>query len=118
MYEEIIGGGEKEGIVITDRKIKEQKTNFEFFATQKELNIPIQIVDMEDIVEKNNELFVVNDLKSPKLSKINRLYNRILQSEALFEDNYPEDAEKWHFRFDTHYKSFKFINFGFCPSCL
>lgn len=107
IYETIIGDEETEGIVITDRFLKQQKTNFEFHATQQELNIPIDIVDMEDIFEKDNTLFY---RKNGKVQKINRLYNRILLAEALFQDNYPTDAEMWKFRFDKKYEAFKIIN--------
>ncbi len=109
-YKKIIADNQTTGIVLTDRKIKEQKTNFEFFATQKELDIPIEIVDMEHIFEKNNELFYTVPDTQEKPIKINRLYNRILLAEALFEDNYPFDAHKWKFRFDKKYNALKFIN--------
>lgn len=109
LYNKIIGGDKEEGIVLIDRNIAGQKTNFEFFATQKELNIPIEIVDMKDLFEKDNELFYTTPAdKSPK--KVNRVYNRILLAEALFEDNYPHNDEMWNFRFDRYYKSLKFIN--------
>jgi len=58
LYDTIIGGNQQEGIVIIDRNIAAQKTNFEFFATQKELNIPIEIVDMKDLFEKTTSFFI------------------------------------------------------------
>ncbi|MFK7947237.1 MAG: hypothetical protein AB8G11_06600 [Saprospiraceae bacterium] len=107
MYEEIIADNQTEGIVLTDRLLKQQKTSFEFYATQKELNTSIEIVDMEDIEERDNRLFYT---KNGKSQKINRLYNRILLAEALFEDNYPNNTKTWKFRFDKSYKELKFIN--------
>ncbi|WBX73225.1 hypothetical protein PG913_10195 [Tenacibaculum pacificus] len=109
MYNTLITGNQKDGIVLVDRKIKEQKTNFEFFATQKELKNPIEIVDMEDIYEDKETLFYKNNSEKNPV-KINRFYNRILLAEALFEDNYPENNNKWKFRFDKKYKSLKFVN--------
>ncbi len=108
LYDTIIAGNQKKGIVLIDRKIKQQKTNFEFFATQKELNIPIEIVDMEDIFEQQGELFYSTACNQSPV-KITRLYNRIILAEALFEDDYPHN-KTWKFRFDKNYKSLKFIN--------
>lgn len=110
LYHTIISDNCTEGVIITDRLLNDQKTNFEFYATQKELHTPIAIVDMEDIFESDNALFYANPSTSGKPVKITRLYNRILLSEALFEDNYPQDAKTWKFRFDKRYKSLKFIN--------
>jgi len=107
MYEGIIAGKEINGIVLTDRLLKQQKTSFEFYATQKELNVPIDIVDMEDIYGDEGALFYH---KNGKSQKINRLYNRILLAEALFEDDYPNNTDMWKFRFDKSYKALKFIN--------
>ncbi len=110
LYKKIISDNETEGVVLTDRRLKGQKTNFEFYATQKELNTPIDIVDMEDVFEKEETLFYSKNDTNSKPIKINRLYNRILLAEALFEDNYPENTDMWKFRFDKKYKSLKFIN--------
>jgi len=109
LYNIIIGGNEKAGIVLTDRKIAKQKTNFEFFATQKELDVPIDIVDMVDIFEQEGTL-VYKTKESTTTQKITRLYSRILLAEALFEDNYPHNTEMWKFRFDKPYASLKYIN--------
>jgi hypothetical protein len=109
LYSALIGGEEQDGALLIDRHVAEQKTNFEFFATQKELKTPIQIGDMKHVFEKDNELFyAATDDETPK--KITRLYNRILMAEALFEDDYPNDNKMWQFRFDQNYKSLKFIN--------
>ena len=109
IYKNIIAGQESEGIVITDRKIQDQKTNFEFYATQKALGVPLQIVDMEDLFSENGELYYSDASKSSPI-KISRLYNRILLAEALFEDDYPHNQETWKFRFDDSYDNLKFIN--------
>jgi len=106
LYEKIIAN-EEEGIVITDRHLKEQKTNFEFYATQTELDLSMDMVDMKDIFEKEDTLFYS---KGKKTIKINRLYNRVLVQEALFEDNYPQNTAMWKFRFDKKYEALKFIN--------
>jgi len=110
LYKAILAGDETEGVILTDRKIKEQKTNFEFFATQQELDSPIDIVDMENLFEKDGELWYDKSSSKDQPLKVTRLYNRILLAEALFEDNYPADAEAWKFRFDKKYKSLKFVN--------
>jgi|GEM_PF-1947431 len=107
LYQNIVSAEETEGVVITDRLIKEQKTNFEFYATQKELPGPLDIVDMADIFEEDEYLCYVKDSKT---TRINRMYSRILLAEALFEDNYPHDGGMWKFRFDKKYKGLKFIN--------
>lgn len=106
-YQNIVAGGEAEGVVLTDRLINKQKTNFEFYATQKEIPLPIEIVDMEEIFEEDGNLY---HSKNQQPTKINRLYNRILLAEALFEDNYPHNDEVWKFRFDKKYDALKFIN--------
>ena len=49
LYKTIIAGEEKDGIVMTDRLLSQQKTKFEFYATQKELDVSIDLVDMENI---------------------------------------------------------------------
>ena len=46
LYKNIISGEENDGIVLTDRLLNKQKTNFEFYATQKELNFPVDIGDI------------------------------------------------------------------------
>jgi len=107
-YNVLMGGDQKKGAVLVDRKVEGQKTNFEFFATQKELDVPIEVVDMEDIFEEEGILLYSN-ASNPSPVKINRLYNRILLAEALFEDDYP-NSTAWKFRFDKSYKALKFIN--------
>ncbi|MFK7951010.1 MAG: hypothetical protein AB8G11_25750 [Saprospiraceae bacterium] len=106
-YQEIMSGKEQKTLVITDRNLKNQKTNFEFFATQKELKTPVEIVDIEAIFEKNNTLFYKNE--ENEIKKIHRLYNRILPNEAIYDDDYPNGA-KWQLRYNKVYQDLIFIN--------
>lgn len=107
IYQNILGGKDKTPIVLMDRNVKNQKTNFEFYAVQKDLGIPVTIVDIEDIFEKDRMLFY--KIKTNKSQKIERLYNRVLPSEAIYEDHYPT-ASTWRLRYDKSYKNLKFIN--------
>ena len=85
IYQSILGGEDKETpIVLMDRNLQNQKTNFEFYATQKELGISVTIVDIEDIFEKDKMLFY--KIATNENQKIERLYNRVLPSEAIYED--------------------------------
>jgi len=107
LYQTIMGGQNPAPIVLTDRNVPLQKTNFEFYATQTELDLPVEIVDIQDIFEKDHRLFYKT--AHHKIEKIARLYNRVLPSEAIYEDHYPF-SEKWRFRYDKPYKNLKFIN--------
>jgi hypothetical protein len=109
LYRAIIADDQQEGVIITDRLLDQQKTSFEFYATQQELGASIDIVDMKHIYEQDRALFY-HHTSSEKPVKINRLYNRILLSEALFEDDYPHNNQMLKFRFDNAYESLKFIN--------
>ncbi|MDJ0658320.1 MAG: hypothetical protein QNJ42_02400 [Crocosphaera sp.] len=107
IYQTIMGGKYKKPLILIDRNIQNQKTNFEFYALQKELGIPVEIVDVEDIFEQDEMLFYQTVNKQKK--KIERLYNRVLPSEAIYEDHYPTNL-KWGFRYDKLYQDLKFIN--------
>lgn len=107
MYQTIMGGKGKETLVITDRNLKHQKTNFEFYATQKELGLPVKIVDIEAIFEKEQGLFYKSDTN--EIQQIKRLYNRVLPNEAIYDDNYP-NGKKWQLRYDKTYQDLTFIN--------
>ena len=108
IYQSIMGGKNKQTpIVLTDRNLKNQKTNFEFYATQKELGIPVEIVDIQDIFAKDKMLFY--QIANNESQKIERLYNRVLPDEAIYEDHYPT-ASPWGFRYDKSYQDLKFIN--------
>ncbi len=107
IYQRIMGGGDKKPLVLTDRNLNHQKTNFEFYATQKELGLPVDIVDIESIFEENQSLFYKT--ATNKVQKIERLYNRILPNEAIYDDNYPNHP-KWQLRYDKTYRDLTFIN--------
>ncbi|MDJ0845848.1 hypothetical protein [Crocosphaera sp.] len=107
IYQTIMGGKYKKPIVLIDRNVQNQKTNFEFYAMQKELGIPVDIVDVEDVFEQDAMLFYQTANKEK--TKIERLYNRVLPSEAIYEDHYPTNL-KWGFRYDKLYQDLKFIN--------
>ncbi|WP_123713914.1 hypothetical protein [Sinobacterium caligoides] len=109
LYGRLLAGENNQRVALVDRKVKGQKTNFEFFATQQELAVPVDIVDMEDIFEDHGELFYTLP-PNPTPLKLSRFYNRILLAEALFEDDYPNNSEAWGFRFDKAYQALKFIN--------
>ncbi|MCI5149124.1 MAG: hypothetical protein D3916_07025, partial [Candidatus Electrothrix sp. MAN1_4] len=107
VYRNMLGGEQGEPVVLTDRKVQEQKTNFEFYATQQELGLPIDIVDVEDFYEQDRRLYYRNSAGKPV--RIRRLYSRIILADALFLEGYPEDSS-WRFRFDREYKGLKLIN--------
>lgn len=102
-----IFSSESNHVVLVDRRINQQKTKFEFFATSKELDIPLKIIDVKDIFEKNNCLYFKEGEKN---NKITTFYNRILITEALYKDNYPYNTNYWKFRFDKKYNDLKYIN--------
>ncbi len=110
LYERIIFDGEREGVVLIDRHPGHQKTNFEFYATQKELSTPITILDSRQLFENRGQLVYQKDMKNRELLRVRRLYNRVLPHEACLEDNYPHDKASWQFRFDRAYPKCKFIN--------
>ncbi len=107
VYRNMLGGEQGEPVVLTDRKVQEQKTNFEFYATQKELGLPIDIVDVEDFYEQDRGLYYRNASGAPV--RIRRLYSRIILADALFLEDYP-DGSSWQYRFDRAYKELKLIN--------
>lgn len=107
IYQNIMGGQGKKPIVLTDRNLKHQKTSFEFYATQKELGLPIEIVDIEAIFEQDQAIFYKTN--NNEIKKIHRLYNRILPNEAIYDDNYPNDTT-WQLRYDKSYQDLTFIN--------
>ncbi len=94
-------------VVLVDREVEKQKTKFEFFATKEELNVPVNIVDVRDIIENNNSLCYKH---GNDFVKINAFYNRVLITEALYKDNYPTNLDRWKFRFDKKYNGLKYIN--------
>ncbi|MDU9050872.1 MAG: hypothetical protein Q3M30_18635 [Candidatus Electrothrix sp. Rat3] len=107
LYRKILGGEQGERVVLTDRKVQEQKTNFEFYATQKELGLPVDIVDMEDFFEQDSGLYYTDSAGQPV--RITRLYSRVNLPDALFLENYPEGSS-WQFRFDKVYEELQLVN--------
>lgn len=107
IYQDIMGGKDKTPVVLTDRNLEHQKTNFEFYATQKELGLPLEIVDIKAIYEKNESLFYNKTDNQPQ--KIERIYNRILPNEAIYDDHYP-NQNQWQLRYDKSYQDLIFIN--------
>ncbi len=107
IYQNIMGAKYKKPIILIDRNLQNQKTNFEFYAMQKELGFSVEIVDVKDIFEQDEMLFYQTATNENK--KIERLYNRVLPSEAIYEDHYPNNS-KWGFRYDKLYQDLKFIN--------
>ncbi len=104
---EIIAGDAGEGIIITDRNLAGQKTNFSFYAIQQELGGKIDVVDSGQIFEKDRRLFYQTD---QQVKQVRRLYNRVVPPEAMIKDNYPHNPETWHFRFDQPYEDMVFVN--------
>ncbi|MCI5158271.1 MAG: hypothetical protein D3906_07470, partial [Candidatus Electrothrix sp. AUS1_2] len=107
IYRSILGGEQGEPVVLTDRKVQEQKTNFEFYATQKELGISCDIVDVEDFYEQGRGLYYRDSSGEPV--RIRRLYSRIILADALFLENYPAGSS-WQFRFDKAYEGLQLVN--------
>lgn len=107
VYRKILGGEQGERVVLTDRKVQEQKTNFEFYATKKELGLPVDIVDMEDFFEQDSGLYYTDSAGQPV--RITRLYSRVNLPDALFLENYPEGSA-WQFRFDKRYEGLQLVN--------
>ena len=115
LVQDVIAGEQQEGIVLTDRALETQKTSFEFYATQVELEKKIDIVDSRLIFEEEGQLFYrMSDTDdAEQIKPLRRLYNRVLVLEAMVEDNYPHNSEKWNFRFDKAYAGMKFVNHPF-----
>ncbi|MCI5209762.1 MAG: hypothetical protein D3910_13435 [Candidatus Electrothrix sp. ATG2] len=107
VYRKILGGEQGERVVLTDRKVDEQKTKFEFYATQKELGLPVDIVDIEDFFEQDRGLWYKDSRGKPVM--ITRLYSRVNLPDALFLEDYPEGSD-WQFRFDKSYQGLKLVN--------
>jgi len=110
VYQKMLGGEQGERVVLTDRRVEEQKTKFEFYATQKELGLPVDIVDMERFFEQDGGLYYKDPLKQGQPVQITRLYNRVILADALFLENYPEGSQAWQYRFDKEYNGLKLVN--------
>ncbi|MEM6454769.1 MAG: hypothetical protein AAF772_06710, partial [Acidobacteriota bacterium] len=106
----IIADGETEGIVIADRDLDQQKTRFELYATQRELDVGIDVVDTRWIREQAGGLWYPSEAGAPTSKKVRRLYHRTLAMEAMEEDGYPHRADRWGFRFDRAYADMIHVN--------
>ncbi len=106
---DVTAGGMSDGIVLTDRNLVHQKTTFEFNATQRELDLSVDVVDSRRIFEAEGRLMYRRRAgSSPK--PLHRLYNRVLVIEALEDDHYPRNPRRWRFRYDRAYPDFAFVN--------
>lgn len=105
-YQTIFAAKSDDPIILTDRKLKGQKTSFEFYATQKELGLPVQLIDVTELYTKDNRLFFDNN-EIPQ--QVHRLYNRVLPSEAIYDDAYPDRSE-WRFRYDVAHEGLTYIS--------
>ena len=107
---EIIAFGAPGGIVLADRELGAQKTGFDFNATQRELDIGLDIIDSRLIFERDGRLFYRVHETDSEAKQLHRLYSRVLALEAIEDDNYPNNPQRWRFRFDRAYKDFIFVN--------
>ncbi|XOF32756.1 MAG: hypothetical protein ACL93V_12085 [Candidatus Electrothrix sp. YB6] len=108
LMRQIICGDAENGIVITDRNLAGQKTNFSFYVVQEALGGKADVVDAKEIFERNGRLFYTHPDRG--MQQVQRLYNRIVPTEAMVEDNYPADPEALPFRFDSRYRDLTFVN--------
>ncbi len=94
--------------VLIDRRIREQKTNFEFYATQTEICPRMAIVDVEQLREVDGCLAYAVAGARPVV--VHQLYNRVLPLEAISDDRYPEAGFGCTFRYDKAYKNLEYCN--------
>ncbi|CAK8713069.1 hypothetical protein GCAAIG_02390 [Candidatus Electronema halotolerans] len=108
LMREILVGDSPDGNILIDRQVREQKTNFEFHATRQDINLGIEIIDAADLFACNGELLYKT--ATGRTKKVQQLYNRVLALEAIFDDNYPHNVEKWRFRYDQYYEGLRYCN--------
>ena len=72
----IVGPHEPDEVVLMDVSANEQKTNVDFYVTQKYLGIGI--VSLQDLIQQGNQLFYKVD---GELKHIKRIYNRLIFDE-------------------------------------
>ncbi|KPA12712.1 hypothetical protein MHK_007080 [Candidatus Magnetomorum sp. HK-1] len=107
LVRDIICGDAPDGIVLVDRNLSGQKTNFSFYAIQRELGMNLDIVDVQDVFEHQGKLMY--RLQGTE-EQVRRLYNRVIPTEAISEDRYPSNPTIWRFRFDQAYQDMVFVN--------
>jgi len=108
IMQDVLSAGASGGQVIMDRHIQQQKTNFEFYATQTEILPEIEVVDAHQVYAQDGALYFQN--KQAQATQIQRLYNRVLTLEAIDDDHYPHPADPWHFRYDQPYQGLEYCN--------
>ncbi len=106
----VTAGERSQGIALTDRNLAAQRTTFEFFATQRELDLPVDLVDARFIFEENDRLYYRMPWNGGSIRPLSRLYNRLLPLEAIEDDHYPRASSRLGFRYDREYADFAISN--------
>ncbi len=74
----ILGKHKKENVVLLEIEPWKQKTQIDFYCSQKYLGIPV--VDLKDVILEGRQLFYKSDgIKTP----IHRIYNRVIFDDLL-----------------------------------
>ncbi len=74
----ILGKHKKENVVLLEIEPWKQKTQIDFYCSQKYLGIPV--VDLKDVIREGRQLFYKSDgIKTP----IHRIYNRVIFDDLL-----------------------------------
>lgn len=110
LVQEVLAGEATAGIVLTDRNLAAQKTNFDFYATQREVDLNLDLVDTRHIFEEAGRLFYRRHEGDRTARPLHRLYNRVLALEAIEDDHYPRNSRQWRFRYDRTYADTVFVN--------
>lgn len=106
----ILGKHKKENVVLLEIEPWKQKTQIDFYCTQKYLGIPV--VDLKDVIREGKQLFYKSDgVKTP----IHRIYNRVIFDDLLqrkdlkLQFNMTEDVDlewvahpNWFFRISKY----------------
>lgn len=106
----VTAGDASDGIVLTDRDLAGQKTSFDFYATQREIGLGLDVVDARHIFEAESRLFYRRNENDRDARPLRRLYNRVLAVEAIEDDCYPRNTDRWRFRYDRAYADLTFVN--------
>ncbi len=120
----IVGKHKKENVVLLELEPWKQKTQIDFYCSQKYLGIPI--VDIKDVKREGRQLFYLNDgVKTP----IHRIYNRVIFDELLqrkdlkLQFNLTEEVDvewvahpNWFFRISKY--TMPFIKSKYVPETL
>ncbi len=120
----IVGKHKKENVVLLELEPWKQKTQIDFYCSQKYLGIPV--VDIKDVKREGRQLFYLNDgVKTP----IHRIYNRVIFDELLqrkdlkLQFNMTEEVDvewvahpNWFFRISKY--TMPFIKSKYVPETL